>query len=371
MTSVPRTLPTPTPRRRMVAAATGLVAVSTIGLLAGSTGTAQAASAVPLGAAQSFAVLAGAGITNTGATTVSGDIGSFATTSIDGGITLSAGADHGGDADTQAAKTALSGALVAAAGAGPRTPVAGGTLGGLLLQAGVYNSGSSLGLTGVLTLDGGGSYDSVFVFQAGSDLTTASSSTVVLTNGAQACNVFWQVGSSATLGSDSRLVGTVLADQAITLGTRADVEGRVLASVAAVSLDANTITRPDSCRTGSVVPVVTPLPSTTPPISTPTPATPAPATPTPSATAGPSATPSPSGSTPTGAPTGTPGGTPRRTDASAGAAPTGPVTGAGTSSGRPATATRRPGTPDGGATTYGQVGRVPVGSVDTGDGSTS
>jgi hypothetical protein len=311
VTSVPSTLPSRTPqpgrRRRVGVAATGLVAVSTFGLLAGLTGTAQAATAVPLGAAQSFAVLAGAGITNTGATAVTGDIGSFATTTIDGGITQPPGStNHGGDTDTQNAKTALTNAMTVAAGAQPRSPVAAGQLGGLLLSAGVYNSGSSLDVTGVLTLDGGGSYDSVFIFQAGSDLTTASSSTVVLTNGAQACNVFWQVGSSATLGSDSTLVGTVLADTAISLGTRAKVDGRVLASTAAVSLDTNVITRPDTCATGSVVPVGT---GTTTPSTPPAPA-----------------------STPAGA-----------------------SDDAGTT-GRP---------------TYGQVSRVPVGAVDTGDGSTS
>jgi hypothetical protein len=314
VTSVPRMLPI-SRRGRFAVASTSLVAVSTFGLLAGLTGTAQAATAVPLGAAQSFAVLAGGGITNTGASTVSGDIGSFATTSIDGGITLANGTNHGGDTATQEAKTALSEALVAAAGAGPATPVDAGSLGGLQLSAGVYNSGSSLDLTGTLTLDGGGSYDSVFVLQAGSSLTTASGSTVVLTGGAQACNVFWQVGTFATLGSASTMVGTVLADQeAITLGTLATVEGRVLASVAAVTLDDNTITRPDSCRTGAVVPVVVPSPTAEAPVSA--------------------------------------------------AAPAGPTT-------APAPASVQVPAPDSSRATYRQVGRVPVGSVDTGDGSTS
>ena len=332
MSSVPSTLTRSTSRRgRIAAASTGLVAVSTLGLLAGLTGTAQAATAVPLGTAQSFAVLAGGGITNTGPTTVRGDIGSFATTTIDGGISQPIGTNHGGDAATQSAKTALSDALVAAAGAGPATPVAAGTLGGLLLPAGVYNSASSLGLTGVLTLDGGGSYDSVFVFQAGSSLTTASSSTVVLTGGAQACNVFWQVGSFATLGSNSTLVGTVLADQeAITLDTGADVEGRVLASVAAVTLDDNTITRPDTCLTGPVVPEVAPTPSPT-PAPTAAPTSPAPTSPAPTSSAPTSTAEAP-------------------TPVTVAAAPT-PVRDAGR--------------------TYDQVGRVPVGSVDTGDGSTS
>nr|WP_276508462.1 ice-binding family protein [Modestobacter muralis] len=279
--------------------------------------------------------MAGGGITNTGATTVSGDIGSFATTSIDGGITLDPGTDHGGDTVTQDAKTALTAALVAAADAGPKTPVTAGLLGGQLLSPGVYNSGSDLDLTGVLTLDGGGSYDSVFVLQAGSSLTTATSSTVVLTGGAQACNVFWQVGDAATLGSYSTFVGTLLADQeAITLGTGATVEGRVLASVAAVTLDDNTISLPEPCRTGSVAPVVDAPPTTTPPTATPT------------------ATPPPLAGATSGAPAPTP-------------------TAAGTPSSTASAPGPERGTGDSGRTTFGQVGRVPVGSVDTGDGSTS
>ncbi|OMQ14520.1 hypothetical protein A7K94_0216065, partial [Modestobacter sp. VKM Ac-2676] len=271
MASVPSTPPS-TRRFSRAGVATSLVAVSGLGLWAGLSGTAQAATAVPLGDAQSFAVLAGAGITNTGATTVTGDIGSFATTTIDGGITLTPGStNHGGDSVTQGAKTALTNALTIAKNATPRTPVAGGLLGGLDLSAGVYSHGSTLDLTGTLTLDGGGSYDSVFIFQAGSDLITAGNSTVALTNGAQACNVFWQVTSSATLGGNSDFVGTVLADTAITLGTLARVEGRVLASTAAVSLDANVITRPDTCRTGAVTPVVVTPPPTSTPTDTPGP----------------------------------------------------------------------------------------------------
>ncbi|MGY1841208.1 MULTISPECIES: ice-binding family protein [unclassified Modestobacter] len=338
MASVPSTLPS-TRRFSRAGVATSLVAVSGLGLWAGLSGTAQAATAVPLGDAQSFAVLAGAGITNTGATTVTGDIGSFSTTTIDGGITLAPGStNHGGDSVTQDAKTALTNALTIAANATPRTPVAAGELGGLDLSAGVYNSsGSTLDLTGTLTLDGGGSYDSVFIFQATSDLITAGNSTVALTNGAQACNVFWQVTSSATLGGNSDFVGTILADTAITLGTLARVEGRVLASTAAVSLDTNVITRPDTCRTGAVTPVVVTPPPPAPPTSTPT------------DTPGPTATP-----TGTPGPTATPTGTPAPTATPSGSAPaTAP------SAGRTS-----------GSTTYGQVGRVPVGAVDTGDGST-
>ena len=155
------------------------------------------------GARGSFAVLAGAGITNTGPTTINGDLGTFPTTSITGAASMTVtGTNHGGDAVTQGAKTDLVTAYNTATGEGPTTAVA-ADLGGRTLTAGIYNSASSLGLTGALTLNGAGNPNALFVFQAGSTLTTASASSVVLTNGAQACNVFWQVGSSATLGTGS------------------------------------------------------------------------------------------------------------------------------------------------------------------------
>jgi hypothetical protein len=322
VTSVPTTrssiLPRPAGRvrRRVGVAATSVVAVSTFGLLAGLTGTAQAATAPGLGTAGTFSVLAGSAITNTGPTTVIGDIGSSG--SIDGGITQPPGSNtYGAGTVTTDAETAMSNAMGLAEGASPNTPVVAGKLGDLDLFAGVYNSGSSsLDLTGTLTLDGGGSYDSVFIFQATSSLITAGSSTVRLVNGAQACNVFWQVKSSATLGGSSTFRGTILAQTAITLGNLATVEGRVLAKTAAVSLNANTITRPDTCLTGSA------------PITTTTRATANTPTPTPT-TAAPAATP---------------------------AAASAPATASGS-----AGTTGRP--------TYGQVRRVPVGAVDTGDGS--
>ena len=129
-----------------------------------------------------------------------------------------------------------------ATGQGPSTPIA-ADLGGQTLVTGVYNSASSLGLTGTLTLDAAGDPNAVFVFQAGSSLTTASGSQVSLINGAQACNVYWQVGSSATLGTGSTFRGTVIALTDITVTTGATVDGRVLARNGAVTLDTNTISR--------------------------------------------------------------------------------------------------------------------------------
>jgi hypothetical protein len=224
-------------------------------------GSAAAATTVPLATADSFAVLAGAGITNTGPTTVSGDIGTFPTTTISGAGSLTInGTNHAGDAVTQQAKNDLVTAYNNAAGQGPTSPIA-ADLAGLTLTPGVYNSASSIGLSGALTLNGGGDPNAVFVFQAGSSLTTSSGSQISLINGAQSCNVFWQVGSSATLGTGSTFRGTIIALTSITVTTGTTVDGRVLA------------------------PTPTPTPTaptpTTPAPTTPTPTTPTPTTPTP------------------------------------------------------------------------------------------
>ena len=220
--------------------------------LGGSAGA--AATPVLLGAADSFSVLAGAGVTNTGPTTLGGDIGSFATTSITGASTLTVlGVNHGGDAVTQQAKLDLSNAETTAAGQGPTSPIV-ADLGGQTLAPGVYNSASSIALTGTVTLDAAGDPNAAFVFQAGSTLTTASTSQVNLINGARACNVFWQVGSSATLGTGSNFRGTILASASVTVTTGVTIVGRVLASTGAVTLDTDTISAP-SCA---------PLPSPSP-----------------------------------------------------------------------------------------------------------
>jgi hypothetical protein len=228
------------------------VAVCAAGLLLlAAPGAGAAVTPVPLGTAAPFVVLAGAGITNTGPTTLNGDLGTFPTTSVSGAGSMTiTGTNHGGDAVTQGAKDALVTAYNSAAGETPATPIA-ADLAGQTLAPGVYNSASSIGLTGALTLDGGGNPRAVFVFQAGSTLTTASASTVTLVNGAQACNVFWQVGSSATLGTGSQFRGSILALTSITVTTGATVEGRVLARNGAVTLDTNTITRPQCAASSS------------------------------------------------------------------------------------------------------------------------
>ncbi len=230
---------------------TGVAVCSAGLLLLAAPGAGAAVTPVPLGTAAPFVVLAGAGITNTGPTTLIGDLGTFPTTSVSGAGSMTiTGTNHGGDAVTQGAKDALVTAYNSAAGQTPATPIA-ADLAGQTLAPGVYNSASSIGLTGALTLDGGGNPRAVFVFQAGSTLTTASASTVTLVNGAQACNVFWQVGSSATLGTGSQFRGSILALTSITVTTGATVEGRVLARNGAVTLDTNTITRPQCASTSA------------------------------------------------------------------------------------------------------------------------
>ncbi len=227
--------------------ATALIATLGTGIVAGAPPATAAQAAVGLATADNFAVLAGAGITNTGPTTITGDIGTFPTTTESGvgSVTLT-GTDHAGDAVTQQAKDDLVVAYTDAAGRGPTTQVA-TDLAGQTLAPGVYGSADgTFSNTGVLTLDGQNLSNPVFVLQTSSTLITSSASTVVLINGADACNVYWQVGSSATLGTASVLRGTVLALTSITATTGATVEGRLLARNGAVTLDTNTITR-SSC----------------------------------------------------------------------------------------------------------------------------
>jgi hypothetical protein len=203
--------------------------------------------AIALGASASFASLAGAGITNTGQTTISGDIGAFPTLAITGlASLLLTGSNQAGNATTQQAKTDLASAYAAAAAKPAGAPIS-ADLGGRTLAPGVYASASSVAVTGTLTLDGKGDPDAVFVIEAGSTLTTASASQIVLTGGARSCNVFWQVGSSATLGTGSTFRGTILALTSITVTTGVTVDGRLLARNGAITLDSDAITRSAAC----------------------------------------------------------------------------------------------------------------------------
>ncbi len=171
-------------------------------------------------------------VTNTGPTNLGGDLGVSPGTAITGFPpgTL-AGTTHSADVQAGAAHTDLQAAYNDAAGRTPTEAVA-GDLVGRTLNAGVYSSASSLALSGTLTLDGQGDPEAVFIFQMGSTLTTASASNIKLINGAQASHVFWQVGSSATLGTGSSIAGTIMALASITVTTGVTIEGRALALTA-------------------------------------------------------------------------------------------------------------------------------------------
>lgn len=269
----------------------------------------NAVSTVLLGNSSNFAVLAGSGITNTGATTVSGtaggDMGSAPTPAFTGeaSVTTTGTKYLAAEAIVGGAKAALDTAYLDAQGRTPATAIA-ADLGGQTLVGGVYNGASSVGLTGTLILDGANNPDSVWIFQAGSTLTTASSSVVSLINGAQACNVFWQIGSSASFGTGSNFVGHVFAQTTITDDGGSTVHGQLLARDAAVNLNNTTIVN-DACATASASPTPTATDSPTPTASATPSSTPTSnggsggdtTTPTPTASVTPEATPTPEAST--------------------------------------------------------------------------
>jgi hypothetical protein len=201
---------------------------------------------VMLRSAAAFAVLAGSTVTSTGLTSVTGDLGVSPGTAVTGfppGIIV--GNEHAGDPAAAQGVADLVTAYIDAAGRTLCAITVAGNLGGQTLTPGLYKSTSSLAISsGNLTLDGQGDPNAVFIFQMASTLTTTSGLQVILTGGAKPSNVFWQVGSSATLGTTSAFQGTIMAFQAITLDTGAALNGRALAIIAAVALDSNTILTP-------------------------------------------------------------------------------------------------------------------------------
>ncbi len=204
---------------------------------------ARAQVAPPLGGAGRFAVLGGSTVTNTGSSVISGDLGvspGSAVTGFPPGIVVG-GTIHAADAVALAGQTSLTTAYNNLAGQACDTNLTGQNLGGMTLTPGVYCFSTSAQLTGTLTLDAQGSADSVFIFQIGSTLTTASNASVLVINGGSVCNVFWQVGSSATLGTTTTFAGNILALTSITLNTGATMMGRALARNGAVTLDSNTV----------------------------------------------------------------------------------------------------------------------------------
>ena len=230
-----------------------LLAVTTAVIAGVWPATAFAATQPRLGTALNFTVLAGSAITNTGPSVITGNLGlspgtaSSLTGFPPGTVT---GAQHTGtDAVGLQAKNDLITAYTDAASAKTTSDLTGKDLGGKNLTPGVYTFSSSAQLTGPLTLSGKG----VFIFRIGSTLTTASSSTVLLRNGAQACSVWWQVGSSATLGSATQFQGNLMALTSITMVTGANIlTGRALARNGALTLDTNRITPPaGACSTAA------------------------------------------------------------------------------------------------------------------------
>ena len=267
--------------RRQALVALSVLAVALVSLtIVGSLGA--AATVVPLGTAAQFAVLAGSGITNTGATTIGGDSGSSPTSSQtgwaacpgDANCVTQTGANHvdpdPNDAATVLAKEALTNAYDVAAG---QTPTVIPTeLAGQTLAPGVYSSASgTFGMTGTLTLDAANDPDAVFIFQTAEGtgtLITGATGDVVMIRSAQSCNVFWKVGTSATLGAGSTFRGTIMAHTSISLGASVTVDGRLLAGeqasgAGAVTLINDTIIKP--------VCAVTPPPDTTPVVTDTTP----------------------------------------------------------------------------------------------------
>ena len=239
------------------------IALASTGLLLSVAPTSQASTFVSLGTADNFAVLAGSGITNTGPTAVVGDIGTFPTITYTGKTSVTqTGTDHAGDAITQAAKTDLVTAYNGVVAQSLTSST--GAIAASTLVPGVYNSGTSLGLSGNIILDAGGNANAVFVFQAGSTVVTASGTNITLINGGQPCNVFYSAGSSATLGTGTHLVGNIIAMQSITDNGGSVVNGRLLARNGAVTLN-NTSVSKATCA--AVVATPTPTASPTPTVT--------------------------------------------------------------------------------------------------------
>lgn len=211
-------------------------------------GPVMAATAPSLGTSYSFAVLGGTTVTNTGPSVISGDLGVSPGTGVTGfppGIVNLPGTIHAADGVALQAQNDVATAYSILAGLPFDSDLSGQDLGGLTLTSGIYHFSSSAQLTGTLTLNAENKTNSEFIFQIGTTLTTASNSSVVVINAPpNFCNKYWQVGSSATLGTNTTFQGNILALTSITLNTGASLYGRALARNGAVTLDSNQITVP-------------------------------------------------------------------------------------------------------------------------------
>jgi Ice-binding-like len=237
------------------------ILVVTAAVVAGAWPTAAFAATQPrLGTALNFAAIAGSTITNTGPTVIKGNVALSPGSAITGFPPGISAVRNIADANAVKAKTDLVTAFTDAASAPSTSNLTGKNLGGLNLTAGVYSFSSSAQLTGKLTLSGTG----VFIFRIGSALTTATASAVLLRNGAQACAVYWEVGSSATLGSATQFQGNLMALTSITMVTGANIiTGRAMARNGALTLDTNQITPPSgTCTAASTTRTTTSTPTT-------------------------------------------------------------------------------------------------------------
>lgn len=231
--------------------------------------TALAATDPGLASAGNFAVLAGTTVTNTGPSWITGQVGVAPGSAITGFPPGTSGPQHKGDSVATTAQTDLTAAYTnAAAQPCPGTNnFTGVNLGGKNLVPGVYCQTTAPTLTGTLTLNGSG----IYIFQIGSTLVTASGARVVLIGGAQPCQVFWQVGSSATIATSTTFIGNIMALTSIAMQTGATLNGRALARNGAVTLDTNRIIQPSGCGypvpgyvappTGNVLPATLGVPS--------------------------------------------------------------------------------------------------------------
>lgn len=223
----------------------------------------------PLLTARNFSVLAGSAVTNTGVSSIAQDLGVSPGTSLPPTTGVDrlevGGAPHSADAVADQAQLDLTGAYTNASNQIPRI-AQDSELGGETLVGGIYNvlTTADMGLTGVLTLDGANNPGSIWVFQAGRALNIASAASMVLIRGANPCNIYWQVSSTATLGTGSAMIGTIMAETSVVMQTGATLQGRILARSAEITMDTNVITNP-ACRPvgleeGTPTPTPTPTP---------------------------------------------------------------------------------------------------------------
>ena len=219
----------------------------------------QAATSPVLGAANNFALLAGGGLSNAGSSTVQGEIGIYPTISyIDTGSISLSGGYHFGDANVVAATSAANAAYASAQTSTPSTALT-ADLGGQTLTPGAYSNPNGLSINGVLTLDGKGDQNAVYIFQTPTALTTSAASHITLINGVQACNVFWQVGTTSNLGAGSDFKGNLLGNSQVILGNTATVLGRVFSLHGNVTMSANSIVKPSCVTFTKVASVITGL----------------------------------------------------------------------------------------------------------------